>query len=105
MCQAVTLTLAPTLLGISVEDCACTHGPDAACPMHHGRIATDSTVCVMQSATADVPTTLSVLFSALGLVPSTPTAINPSPITQAVPPDSQAFRQRSSTPDSPPPRT
>src|SRR5580692_9322441 len=85
LCQAATLTIVQARLGASLAECACAHGADASCPMHHGATAT-SRVCVLQSMTASGAATVNVLFSVVGLVPvraSLETA--PVPVASAVP--------------------
>lgn len=104
MCQVATLAVVPALLDASLAECVCAHGADAACPMHH-KTAAGSKVCVMQSATTDVPATLNLLFGLGGLVPVPPSAIVPVVSVSAMPFDRSALTHRPSSPDSPPPRT
>jgi hypothetical protein len=101
--QAATLAAVLVLLDTSLAECVCTHGADATCPMHH-TTAAGSKVCVMQSATTSVPSTLNALFSVAGLVPAPSQAIVPVPIARAVLFERLMLTQRPSPPDPPPPR-
>jgi hypothetical protein len=103
VCQTVTLALAPALLSGLVEECVCTHGADATCPMHH-KPAAGVKVCVMQSADTRVPGTLSSLFGITGLLPApTPPTVAASAAGPVLVELSRTIG-RSSPPDPPPPR-
>src|SRR5580700_2916562 len=100
LCQAATLTLVLSLLGASLADCTCTHGADAACPMHHGAAAT-SRVCVMQSMTASGAATLGALCGVVGLAPVRPQATAFVPTASNVVFECSVPTERPSTPDPP----
>jgi hypothetical protein len=103
LCQAATFAVVPALLDASLAECVCAHGADATCPMHH-KTAAGSKVCVMQSATTDVPATLNLLFSVTGLVPAAQLDLVPVHAADAIVFEHSVLRYRSSPPDSPPPR-
>jgi hypothetical protein len=102
-CQAATLAVAPVALNASLAECVCAHDADASCPMHH-RTAAGAKVCVMQSANASVPGSLNSLFSVAGLLPVPSRATVPVPTVSAALFERELLIQRSSPPDSPPPR-
>src|SRR6478752_4872207 len=93
LCQVATLAAVPALLAASLAECVC--GADAACPMHH-KTAAGSKVCVMQSANADVPATLNLLFSIAGLVPTPQLELAPIHAADAVPVEHSPLPYRSS---------
>ena len=101
-CQAATLAIVPARLGASLAECACSHGADATCPMHH-RAAT-SKVCVVQSMTASGAATPNALFSVVGLVSVRSLAVAPVPETSALPVECPTAIGQPSPPDPPPPR-
>jgi len=101
--QAATLVLVPALLGASLAQCICTHGADATCPMHH-KTPAGAKVCMMQSATTNVPATLNSLFSVAGLVPAPALDMVPVPTVSPVVLERAIPIHRPSPPDSPPPR-
>lgn len=101
VCQAATLVL--VLVAPRLTACTCPLGADATCPMHHGKAA-EPKACAMQSVTANAATTLSSLFSGVGLVPvltlQSPSASTASPIRF----ECSRATERPSPPDPPPPR-
>jgi hypothetical protein len=101
-CQAATLMIVPARLGASLAECACSHGADATCPMHHG--AATSRVCVVQSMTASGAATVNALFGVVGLVSVRSLAVAPVPATSALPVERPMAIGRPSPPDPPPPR-
>jgi hypothetical protein len=106
--QAAILVLVPALLWVqptsaSLAACACVHGGEAACPMHHGSGA-GFKVCVMQRTTDSATSTLLGLLSGLGLVPQSRPALQRLATTSAVRLDSFPPTPRPVPPDPPPPR-
>lgn len=107
-CQLVMVVVSPVVFlatssDASVQVCTCTHGTDAACPMHHKR-SPGSTVCVMQSATQHPTILATPLLGIVGLIPEStalpvPTASGILAIINA-----QIDSQRPVSPDPPPPR-
>jgi hypothetical protein len=103
VCQAATLAMVPVLLDVSLAECVCAHGADAACPMHHKGTA-GTKVCAMQSAATTAPVTLNSLLSVAGLLPAPPQTIVPAPAANAVLFERPAPTERPSPPDPRPPR-
>jgi hypothetical protein len=102
-CQAATLTIVPAQLGASLAECACTHGAEATCPMHHGAAVT-SRVCVLQSLTASGAAMVNALFSLVGLEPVRSLATVRVPAVSPVAVECSMATDRPSPPDPPPPR-
>ena len=107
-CQLATVTLAPVLLwatatNVHVDECTCTHGTDALCPMHHKR-APRSTICVMQSTTDQATLLSASLFGFVGLVPGFTMVIDAAPPERVAILGSEITTQRPVPPDPPPPR-
>lgn len=107
-CWATTMTLVPAVLWLgpvdaSVAQCACPHGADATCPMHH-QPAASSTLCVIQSATANSTASLGALFSIVGLVSDRSVAIAHLTAVSGVVLERSTTTERPSPPDPPPPR-
>jgi hypothetical protein len=106
--QVAILALVPALLwfqptSASLAACACVHGAEGACPMHHGSGA-GSKVCVMQRTTDTATATLLGLLGGLGLVSQFRVARQPVATTSAVRLDSFPPTPRPVPPDPPPPR-
>jgi hypothetical protein len=106
LCQAATLTLAPTLLwfGSTEEllECTCLHGDHAICPMHHKPVP-GSKICLMRGA-HDSSVAVFSWLSHLGVVPTptgAPVAERP-PVSRPI--DFPAPSLRPAPPDLPPPR-
>ena len=107
-CQAATLALVPTLLGIgameaSVAECTCTHGANAICPMHHKPSASGK-VCALQGMTASKVALVNALFGIAGLLPAPTPATNQEPARPTARLDRSTAASRLLSPDSPPPR-
>jgi len=103
LCQAAVLAAVPALLDATLAECVCTHGADAACPMHQ-KTAAGARVCVMRNAATDAPARLNLPFSIAGLVPATQPDLLPLVAADAIVFEPSVLRYRSSPPDSPPPR-
>jgi hypothetical protein len=86
----------------AAEECTCTHGEHAICPMHH-RPAPGTRMCLIGSAD-DTLATLGSLFQAAGFVPSFTSAPAPVAIPTASIDSNSAITVRSVPPDPPPPR-
>ena len=101
--QAAAFALGPVLLDVSLADCICSHDAEGICPMHH-KTAAASKVCVMQSATMDVPAALTVLLSVVGPLPSPPLSKVPAAADHAGVIEKAFQTERPAPPDPPPPR-
>lgn len=109
VCQATTLALVPTLLGIgameaSVADCTCTHGANATCPMHH-KPSASAKACALQGMTTTGVVLVNVLLGAAGLLPAPTQAANQEPARTMARLDRSTAASRRISPDSPPPRS
>ena len=102
-CHAATLVLVPVLLDPTLAACMCAHGADATCPMHHGTAAR-SKHCVMKDVTTNAATTLSSLFSVVGVVAVLALGRASVPAIRPVRLESSRVTQQPSPPDPPPPR-
>jgi len=109
ICQATTLVLVPTLLGIgameaSVAECTCTHGANATCPMHH-KTSAGAKVCALQGMTTSSTALVNALFGVAGFLPAPTPAANQGPTRLTVRLDRSTATSRRISPDSPPPRS
>lgn len=107
-CQAATLVLVPTLLGIgameaSIAECTCTHGANATCPMHH-KPSASAKVCALQGMTTSRLALVNALFGVAGLLPAPAQATNQGSARTTARLDRSAATSRQPSPDSPPPR-
>jgi hypothetical protein len=82
--------------------CTCTHGADAACPMH--RNTARSKTCVLQSTTGHSAVLLTSLFGITGIVPARTHLLAPARATYVAIVDLQLTLKRPGPPDPPPPR-
>ena len=108
-CQATTLALVPTLLGIgvmdaSVTDCTCTHGANATCPMHH-KPSASAKVCALESLGTGTVALLNSLLGVVGFLPAPTLATIQEPARTAALLDRSTPASRRISPDSPPPRS
>jgi hypothetical protein len=108
-CQATTLALVPTLLGIgameaSVADCTCTHGANATCPMHH-KPSASAKACALQGMTASGVALVNALLGVAGLLPAPSLEMHQGPPRTTAPFDRSTATSRRISPDSPPPRS
>jgi hypothetical protein len=108
-CQAITMALVPAVLLTSAADadadeCTCTHGADAMCPMHHHQ-TTDSTHCVMQTSTTIDGAMLTSLLGVAGLIPPHTSRLVATRLVSSTDFTSSPEISRFAPPDPPPPRT
>jgi hypothetical protein len=108
-CQATTLVLVPTLLGIgameaSVAECTCAHGANATCPMHH-KLSASAKVCALQGMTTSTAALVNALFGVAGLLPAPMLAASQEPARPMARLDRATATSRRISPDSPPPRS
>jgi hypothetical protein len=107
-CQAATLALVPTLLGIgameaSVAECTCTHGANAICPMHH-KPSANAKVCALEGMTTTRLALVNALFGVAGLLPAPAQVTDQGPAQTTARSDRSTATSRRLSPDSPPPR-
>jgi len=108
VCQAATVALVPTVLGIgameaSVAACTCAHGAGAICPMHH-KPSASAKVCAWQGMTTSSAVLVNALFGVAGLLPAPTPSANQGPARPTARRNRSTATSRRISPDLPPPR-
>jgi len=107
-CQLTTdgLALAGSWQALAAEaiaSCTCSHGPDAACPMHYAP-AKDPKRCVMQNEHDTAVLTLTSLLGVIGIVPAPAMVRVHESSRLTVRSGRQPIAEHPVPPDPPPPR-
>jgi len=102
-CQIAGATLLPATAPRDAE-CQCTHGADAACPMHHKR-ASGSKACVMQAVEGDTALAIASMVGIAGVLPAPVETAEPrSSLQRPAHRETQPISLAPVPPDPPPPR-
>jgi hypothetical protein len=103
--QLAAPVFAITVLGAEVHAgaCTCTHGVDAACPMHH-RPASGSGTCVLQRTAEPAAALAATLFGLSAIASERTPPAAPAASTKLRLREHQITEPHSEPPDPPPPR-